>query len=181
VIDEGTVGVASVIIAIIAVVYAWYYAHKQAHSAQDQVKAAQDQVKLAQDQVDHEREKARRASTAIFLKDIAEAMQGMAAKLKAKEVPTYEGNKFNTLLESYEDAVRPYLEDQVRKDIDDLKKLASRAIHIDSDIRYVVEGVTTPDPSDLQHSLNKLAKELERSAARASAQATQIETNLLQH
>ena len=173
------VGVIGAIVgALIGAVVTAYYSHQQ-------VGLAREQATLAREQAEDEREARRRERTALFLTKISVAMQGMAEKLTVKEVPTLEGNTFNNLLVSYEDAVRPYLGEQVREDIDGLKDLASRAIHIDpvlrSDIRYVVEGATTPDPKDLQHSLNELARDLQRKAARALAQATQIETNLLYH
>jgi len=180
------VGVIGAIVgALIGAVVTAYYSHQQVGLAREQATLAREQATLAREQAEDEREARRRERTALFLTKISVAMQGMAEKLTVKEVPTLEGNTFNNLLVSYEDAVRPYLGEQVREDIDGLKDLASRAIHIDpvlrSDIRYVVEGATTPDPKDLQHSLNELARDLQRKAARALAQATQIETNLLYH
>jgi hypothetical protein len=135
--------IAAIVGALIGTVVVAYYSRQQ--------------MRLAKEQAASEREKRSRKSAALFLEAIAQAMSGMATKLKAKEVPTFEGNTFTNLLESYEDAVRQYLGDQVREDIDRLKELAYRTQDIDPALRVrlrdlVPEGASL-DPEVLQSSL----------------------------
>lgn len=88
-------------------------------------------------------DRANREAAASFLESVAGSLRCIERELRERKVPPHDcGHKFETLLrDHYKQTLQPHLNDEARKELDELKKLANQARLVDGQIYEALREV----------------------------------------
>ena len=111
----------------------------------------------------------KREAAAAYLEAISAALLGMETELRQDRIPHTQGHLFDSLINAYEETLRPYLGEQTQKYLAKLKNQSRQALLMDG---YILEKAM-PDPIQREQWLN----DMKRIAGDLHAQAVRIRTD----